>query len=464
MRIALVSLHTSPGAVPGSGDAGGMNVVVAAAAHALADRGHEVVAVTRASAELPAGEYPLGRGDTGCAEPASPVSASATAAGPAKPAGRAAPADRSASADGATPSGWVEPAGRAPRADRATPAGSRSSRVEPRLVALPAGDPGLRKSALPGVVPEFAAGLRALGDFDAVHAHYWLSGVAALEAFGDAGPGLAITFHTLAAQKNERLAPGDTPEPAERVAGERALAERSFLVAASDTELAAVRAHCGEPGLGAAVVHPGVDTELFRPARTGVDAQESPLRIAVLGRVQPLKGQDLAVRAAAELASIDPELWARTELVIAGEPTPGAEDYAASLRAIAEEHGISDRVRFLPAQTRTEAAELLAGSTVVLVPSHSETFGLTALEACASGVPVVVGGHTGLVEAAPDGAAGIHMSDRDPRNWALAVRGLLADPHRRAQIGRSAREHALLHDWRTHAARLEHIYASLPRH
>ncbi|WP_042545455.1 glycosyltransferase [Leucobacter komagatae] len=402
MRIALVSMHTSPSAQPGSGDAGGMNVVVAAAARALALRGNEVIVATRASETLAAGEYPL--------------------------------------------------------------AGVSGGPGAPRLVAIDAGAPDLAKGELPGVVSDFASGLRDLGPFDAVHGHYWLSGLAAHAAFRERRGGVAVTFHTIAAQKNARLAAGDRPEPAARIAAERSLTASSSVIAGSASELAAVSEHYGAPGFGEAVVHPGVDTDLFRPlARPAADAhtEQAPLRVTVLGRVQPLKGQDLALRAAAELAATDPSLFASTEWIIAGEPTPGAEGYAAGLRELADERGIGANVRFLPAQSRPAAAALLASSDLVLVPSHSETFGLTALEAAACGVPVVSGGHTGLLEAVPVGVSGLHVDGRDPRAWASTVATLLMDGALRARLGESARLYAESHDWLAHAAKLERIYERL---
>ncbi|MBL3680447.1 glycosyltransferase [Leucobacter chromiireducens] len=388
MRIALISLHTSPAAVPGSGDAGGMNVVVAAAAAALARAGHEVTAFTRATAELPAGTRELEAGV--------------------------------------------------------------------RLTALPVGDPELRKELLPRLVPEFATQLAAHGPFDAVHAHYWLSGLAALPLAQRSGITPAVTFHTVAAQKNARLAPGDRPEPALRLAGERALTRSAQLIACSRSELSGITEGYGEPGRPAAIIHPGVDTELFRPA----PGAAGPLRITVLGRVQPLKGQDLAVQAALALARRNPELWARSELVIAGEPTPGAEAYAAELRALATRGGIADRVRFLPAQDRAASARLLAESSVVVVPSHSESFGLVSLEAAASGVPAVVAAHTGLLEASPP-TAELRVAGRDPEVWADAIAGVLQDPARRATLGREARSFALAHNWDAHAQRLLEVYGTL---
>ena len=405
MRIALISLHTSPGAVPGSGDAGGMNVVVAEAAHALARQGHRVEVFTRATSDLPAGEQALD---------------------PQRPAG-------------------------------------------PRLIALAVGPPDLRKETLPNLATEFGARIAEFGPFDAIHGHYWLSGVAATAAAAaqshTAGQVTTpvLTLHTVAAQKNAHLAPGDRPEPQARLDAEALLTAEQFIIAGSHSELAGIVAGYGTPAVGNAVIHPGVDTELFAPPPAGTDSDAADFTITVLGRVQPFKGQLLAVEAMAELTAVDPALAERTELVIAGEPTPGAEDYAQSLRTRATESGISDRVRFLPAQSRTAAAALLARSTLALVPSRSETFGLVALEAAASGVPTVVGAHTGLLEAAPAGVAGVHVADRDPRAWAEAIRALLRDPDLRAQYAIRGRAHAEAHNWDAHATKLLRVYDSLMR-
>ena len=399
MRIALVSLHTSPSAVPGRGDGGGLNVVVAAAAQALAQRGHDVVVATRASRGVVPGERAL---------------------------------------FAAHPDG-------------------------PRLVAYEVGPLDAPKVDLPELLPAFADALRELGPCDAVHAHYWLSGLAALPLAADSGVAPAVTLHTVGAAKHERLAPGELPEPPLRLAAERALVARSGVVGVSAHELGAIRRLLGEPGFGAFVIPPGVDTDTFRPRAHPSVSRETPehLRITVLGRVQPLKGQDLAVRAVIELARRDPDLWSHCELVIAGEPTAGAEAYADGLRTLARNGGIAERVRFLPAQDRAAAAQLLAESSVAVIPSHSETFGLVALEAAACGVPVVSGDHTGLVEAAPAAHGGVHVAGRDPVTWARALSRLLRDPALRSRIGARAMSHARRHDWDAHAARLERVYARL---
>ena len=423
MRIALISLHTSPGAVPGSGDAGGMNVVVAEAARALARHGHGVEIFTRATNETPAGERAL----------------------------------------------------------------DPHNSTGPRLIALAVGKPSLRKEELPGIATEFGARIAEYGPFDAIHGHYWLSGVAAASLAAAQAKAIgqrvtpALTLHTVAAQKNAHLALGDRPEPQARLDAEASLTGEQFIIAGSHSELAGVVAGYGTPAVGNAVIHPGVDTDLFVPAPThrrsdsatatgtgtaaaaAAAAAAADFTITVLGRVQPLKGQLLAVEAMAALGQLDPTLAARTKLVIAGEPTPGAEDYAQALRARATESGISDRVHFLPAQSRTAAAALLTRSTLALVPSRSETFGLVALEAAASGVQTVVGAHTGLLEAAPNGVAGVHVADRDPRTWAGAIRALLNDENLRQLYAIRGRAHAEAHNWDAHATKLLRTYDSLMR-
>ena len=423
MRIALISLHTSPGAVPGSGDAGGMNVVVAEAAHALSRLGHTVDVFTRASTDVSAGERAL---------------------------------------------------------DPHRPDGSH-------LIALEVGQADLRKEDLPGLAHEFGARIADFGPFDAIHGHYWLSGLASqaladAQAASGAAPVIpTLTLHTVAAQKNAHLAPGDRPEPRARLDAEALLTSQQFVIAGSHSELAGIVTGYGTPAVGITVIHPGVDTGLFTPGpqETSFDAPIgrgsaarsvagsvrgcTPFTVTVLGRVQPLKGQLLAVEALAALDRLDPALARRIELVIAGEPTPGAEDYARALKTSAEAAGISDRVRFLPAQSRPAAAALLTRSSIVLVPSRSETFGLVALEAAACGVPTIVGAHTGLLEAAPAGVAGVHIADRDPQAWAEAIRALLNDAELREQYARRGRAHAEAHNWDAHATKLLGIYQSLQR-
>ena len=400
MRIGLVSLHTSPRETPGQGDAGGMNVVIREAALALERLGHEVSIATRASTSEPAGVTVLAPGST----------------------------------------------------------------VE--VHALPVGDPAAGKDELPGLVGEFARKLGALPEFaaaDVVHAHYWLSGLAAVDMARPRDIPVVTTLHTVGAQKNTHLAPGDSPEPESRLTGEATLARSTTLVAASSSELAGIIEGYGDPPNPSYVIPPGVDTALFRPCERP-RPRTAGVHLTVLGRVQPLKGQDLAIDAFAEFVRRYPDLASGSTLTVAGEPTPGAQPYAKSLqeraRAIAASAAHAT-IRFLPSQSRDAAARLLRSSDLVLIPSHTETFGLVALEAAASGVPVIAARTTGLVEAVREGASGVLIDGRDPGAWAEAIARLVGDRAGSQRMRETARAHALRHSWDVHARTLSARYAAL---
>ena len=311
----------------------------------------------------------------------------------------------------------------------------------------------LPKSALSGLAPAFAASAAALGPFDLVHSHYWLSGLAGLELAAAWGVPHVLSLHTVAALKNERLAPGDTAEPAERLAGERMLVHGSALTV---THTAAERraildAYAADPGRVVEVA-PGVDTALFH---TAAERPDDPF-LLVLARIQPLKGVDLAIEALAAIPS-----GRRPRLVVAGGTSPGHDAYAQGLRDRVDELGLTDVVRFLPAQERKGAARLLREASLLLVPSHSETFGMVALEAAASGTPVVAAATSGLTESVEDGVSGILLDSRDPAVWAEAIDTLLGDPGRRAALAASALEFGKAHDWAASAAAIAEHYRAI---
>jgi D-inositol-3-phosphate glycosyltransferase len=212
------------------------------------------------------------------------------------------------------------------------------------------------------------------------------------------------------------------------------------------------------------VVTPGVDTGTFRPG------SRSPLRdestpgadrptLLVVGRIQPLKGQDLAIRALSRLAP-----GIRPRLLIAGDVSgAGNERYRAELERLIAERGLVGDVEFVGALARRELAALIARSTLVLVPSRSETYGLVTLEAAACGVPVVAAAAPGLIDSVRAGASGVLVPGRDERTWAAAIERLLRDPARRAVMAQASLAHARAHTWRAAAARLATLYERLAR-
>jgi D-inositol-3-phosphate glycosyltransferase len=174
--------------------------------------------------------------------------------------------------------------------------------------------------------------------------------------------------------------------------------------------------------------------------------------------VQPLKDQELAIRVLAELRALR---GSAPVLVIAGEATPGEHGYAASLQTVAAELGVLAEVRFAGALSRERLADLLAASILTLVPSHSETFGIVALESAASGTPVIAFRGGGLVESVSAGVSGLLVDSREPRAWAQATAALLNDGDRLDRLSGLARHYAEGFTWAATATALIGVYASL---
>jgi D-inositol-3-phosphate glycosyltransferase len=400
-RVAMVSMHTSPAAPPGAADAGGMNVAILGLARELAARGVAVDLLTRAA----------GRPTATVIEP------------------------------GVT------------------------------LHELAAASPGVvAKEDLSTVADEFGEAVARLAGrestpYDIVHAHYWLSGLAALPVAIELGIPFVQSFHTLGDMKQRSLPGGALTESERRVRTESYLATQADAVIASSTaEVQSLIERVGAQPDRVWIIPPGVDTSLFVPQADAGDAIRLALGIergrpllAVVGRVQQLKGQRLALRVLAALPG------PRPMLVIAGDPTPGAEDYARGLRVLAAELGVESDVRFIGSVPRETVAELLAAATLTLVPSHSETFGLVALESAACGTPVVAQRVSGLAESVSHGESGLLVDSRVPEEWASAVRSLLDDPLLYAELAASARRFAEGFSWSASASVLLDVYGSLGR-
>lgn len=403
LRIALVSLHTSPGADPGTGDAGGMNVVVRHQAEALAARGHRVSILTRRSAASQPVSMPLAPG----------VSLHFLDAGPA--------------------------------------------------VSLPKGEHEQW-------IEEFSARLAALEPSDIIHSHHWFSGMAALPVARRWGIPHVQSFHSIAAGDSTPLSAGERAESSGRMSGEAWLARESdSLVAISAAEAATITGRLGGAAERTTIVLPGVDGSVFHPVRPaaggvlGQPAHAGPTvhadrrgYVVVAARLQPLKGLDLAIAAVAAVPAA-----IRPALVIAGAASADYDGYEAELRALAQRLGLIDELRLVGPQSRVALAGLFRGARLVLVPSHSETYGLVALEAAACGVPVIAAASGGLREAVIDGLTGLVLESRDPVVWADALGRVLNEPQRARGLSAAGRKHALELDWTRSAASLLEVYRRL---
>jgi D-inositol-3-phosphate glycosyltransferase len=287
---------------------------------------------------------------------------------------------------------------------------------------------GLDKYDLPTQLCAFTAGvLRAEanhepGYYDIVHSHYWLSGQVGWLARDRWAVPLVHTAHTLAAIKNAALATGDAPEPPLRAVGEQQVVDEAdrLIVNTEDEAHQLVSLHHADPER-IDVVHPGVDLTTFTPgdkraarARLGIVADESV--VAFVGRIQPLKAPDVLLQAVAKLPGV--------RVVIAGGPSGSGLASPDGLVRLADELGIADRVTFLPPQSREQLVDVYRAADVVAVPSHSESFGLVAVEAQACGTPVVAAAVGGLPVAVRDGISGVLVAGHDIDHWAAAIDGV----------------------------------------
>lgn len=386
LSVAVIALHTSPYAAPGSGDVGGMNVLIRATAERMAAAGHRVEVVTR-------------------------------------------------------------------RYDRDQPI---TEHLAPGLTLryIDAGPPEPRpKADHEGFVDEFQAGLDALGHVDLVHSQHWLSGMAALPFARNRGVPHIQSFHSIAAHTSTDLSHGERAESPGRMPGEAWLAQNSdAIVAVSHAEQRTILERLGAPIERVHVVLPGVDASLFHPT----EPTTRPRRYVVAAaRIEPLKGLDLAIRTIAEI-----DAGIRPDLLIAGGPTDGADHTLDELRALAVELDVAGRVHFIGPQSRDALAELLSHASAALIPSHSETYGLVALEAAASGIPVLATPTGGLSEAVT-ADSGILLDSRTPRDWAAQLAALLTDAPRLTRLSSSARRYAETRSWSRSTDETLAVYASL---
>ncbi|TFD57861.1 glycosyltransferase [Cryobacterium suzukii] len=310
-------------------------------------------------------------------------------------------------------------------------------------------------------IEEFSTQLAARPPWDIVHSHHWFSGMAALPVARGWGVPHVQSFHSIAADESTPLSAGERAESPGRMLGEAYLARESdSLVAISLSEAATITGRLGGAVQRTAVVPPGVDSSMFSPSLPVDLALDAGGRgrgyVLVAARLQPLKGLDLAIAAVAAVPAA-----IRPTLLIAGAASADYHGYVDELRAIAGRVGLTDELELIGPQSRVNMTALFRGARLVLVPSHSETYGLVALEAAASGVPVIAAASGGLREAVADGVTGVVLESREPLVWANAIAQVLTDPQRARQLSLAAREHALGLKWARSAASLLEVYRRL---
>jgi D-inositol-3-phosphate glycosyltransferase len=411
-RLAVLSMHTSPLAQPGTGDGGGMNVYVRELASALARVGSRCDVFTRA-------ESPDELGDV-----------------------------------------LVEP-----------------GFVVHRVAAGPLGP--VPKEQLESLVPEFTDRVLSAmttssgapipdedgGRYHAVHANYWLSGLAGHTIKHELDIPLLSTFHTLDRVKAEAM-----PEEVVADLSTRRAEAEAVVIGCSDAVLAScsveldqlVELYGADPAR-VAVVPPGVDHAFFAPgdrvqARRALALPADGALLLFVGRIQPLKGAHIAVRALARLLRRGVD----ASLVIVGGPS--GHEGSATLRGLHElvrELGIDKHVVFRPPQPHELLSSYYRAADVTIVPSRSESFGLVALESLACGTPVVASAVGGLTTLVGDGVTGALIDSWDPEDYAAAIEQLVDQPIRATRASMAAVLDAGRYTWRAAAIELRDLFDSL---
>lgn len=394
--VAVISLHTSPLSQPGSGDSGGMNVYVRETVSALAHLGLRCVTYTRSD------------------RPGLPAAVD------------------------------VEP--------------------NHRVVHIDAGPHDLAKEALPGIVGEFTdqvlADIAANGGARVVHANYWLSGIVAHRIKHEIDVPFVSTFHTLARVKAE----GGDPESAWRDLVESELINCCDAICVScDSERDDFVRHYGRPTGRIEIVSPGVESALFAPgsqtgARQAIDLPLDRRVVLFVGRIQPLKGPDVAVQALAALDDHDAML-----VLVGGSSGVDGDREMERTRKLVSELGLVGRVRFVEPQPHHRLSTYYRAADVVVVPSRSESFGLVALEASACGTPVVASAVGGLLSLVDHGETGFLVPSRTSAAFAAAIDRIFADPTLATSMARNGVDLASRYTWRAAAQRLNSVYTELAR-
>jgi D-inositol-3-phosphate glycosyltransferase len=398
-RIAVLSLYASPRARLGEGANGGLNVYVREVCRALGEAGISTDVFSR----VPEGE-PV------CVEPLGPGS---------------------------------------------------------RLIMIPTGDAGAKRAQLLASASDFAG---AMADFattadgyDVLYSHDWLSGAAAFAVREQLVLPWAHTAHTWAVIKNRRLPPGANPEPESRADVEAQIAESAdLLVVFTAEERAALVESYGIEASRAVVVAPGVDLRTFYPkpkesakASLGRDGRQL---FVIAGRLERLKGVDLALRAMSALREDHPN--ARLLVLGADGGEVGEE---RRLREIAGELGLKQEVEFLGPASHSMLRSYYSIADACLLPSYTESFGLVGLEAMACGTPLIASRAAGIASLLRDGEEALLVNSGDAEGLATAMGRILDQPKLATELAAKGAQWAAGYSWQDTAADLLHHFRSMAR-
>jgi D-inositol-3-phosphate glycosyltransferase len=346
-----------------------------------------------------------------------------------------------------------------------------------RVVHVPAGpEVPLPKKELAAYLPEFVEGIERFAEskgiqYDLVHSHYWMSGLAGLELKAAWDVPVIQMFHTLGLMKNRVAQSPEEMEGEYRIQGERRVLDGvDRIIAATPAELAQLQWLYQADTNKVTIVPPGVDTSRFYPipndeAKEFIGVPPQDIMLLFVGRIEPLKGLDVLLEAIGRYCRSHKSNSRRLFLsIIGGDPDLSPENSTAEmarLQSLREQYGISDVVTFLGKRGQDTLPYYYSAAEAVVMPSHYESFGMVALEAMACGTPVVASQVGGLAFLVQDGVTGFTVPSGDPEALCHSLQALIQDKDLRRKMGQQAANCAQEYSWDKIAKRIVQVYREL---
>ncbi|MQG16575.1 MAG: glycosyltransferase family 1 protein [SAR202 cluster bacterium] len=340
--------------------------------------------------------------------------------------------------------------------------------INARVIHLKAGEFNQKKEDLYRAGPEFVENVLRFQkhekiEYNLVHSHYWLSNYPGITLSKSWSVPLVSTFHTLA--KLKLRAKAEEMESIRRIESETDAVLRSDgIVVSTDSEVLDinqlyVKSDKTFDDSKIKVITPGVNLQVFQPGNRSKAKEKLSLSsgkmVLYAGRVEPLKGIDIAINAISKL-----ELNEVVDLIVVGGDST-SDTIVAELKELARSFGIYKQVKFVGSVRQSLLAEFYRAADALIFPSYYESFGLVALEAMASGTPVVASRVGGLPQLIKNGETGYLVPFRCPESFTEKLEVILSNPILQDAIGASARRDAMDYSWGNAAKKLARFYFSL---
>jgi D-inositol-3-phosphate glycosyltransferase len=339
-----------------------------------------------------------------------------------------------------------------------------------RLIHIPAGpEVPLDPDQIYPYLPQFIENMKAFAQleelhYDFIYSHYWLSGLVARSLREAWKTPVAQMFHTLGRMKDRiSYLPNAYNLRDQHETEIMRWADRLIVATpAEQAQLLWLYNLSNHQKAKIDIIPPGVDLRRFHPidptparARLGMRPEEKILLF--VGRIEPLKAVDTILQALALLKTESPEVVSNLSfVVVGGDPADvgGSNPEMERIKALHTTLNLTEMVKFVGAKQQDVLSDYYAAAEALIMPSDYESFGMVALEAMASGIPVIASKVGGLAFLIEDGVNGYHIPVREPSALAERIKHLLTTPGERDRLGEAAAKHAINYGWEAIATRL----------